>query len=480
MRRLLLILKRLAMRTSIFCFGVRTKGSPSLFRNYRPSPRWRQRRLPPKVNIENIVSSKLSIYEAGIAELLSLQPGQLTTELVRSKILNVLLARDELASLLVNRRAVNAQRLDMIGGLDQQLRTNARSIVQLSGSGTKLKEWRDVVEAPPQAWWWFLDDWSGALPGGGTGLIATRYPQLAQVAQPISTGLAVLLFTISLALILEIAFRFLAIEPDIFGILTLLATLLAGGAIFRVREQSGERLPAHLSVPPLLESARKVFHALVLLSILLVSRMLLPSFAPIFNSWGVTDQETGNLTSSISNYRRAISLDPTYAQAHYNLANAYEDISEPEDALSEYKKALLADPQFYSAYNNLARLYITDKGEFNSALTLLNPAVERVTVPVITADQEQVAYTLFKNRGWVHLRLEYWIAAEADLRQALALRPNGSAARCLLAQVLESQGNPRADQKAALAEWMGCIRYANEDPVKPEAAWLSLARERIR
>jgi tetratricopeptide (TPR) repeat protein len=146
-------------------------------------------------------------------------------------------------------------------------------------------------------------------------------------------------------------------------------------------------------------------------------------------------------------------------------------VLEYDKALSEYQRAIETDERFYDAYNNLARLYILRRSDSTSALALLNAVLER-NLGLEPAHQTGVQYSLLKNRGWANFNLKYYELAETDLRQALALRADGAAAHCLLAQVLEAQGNPRA----ALAEWEACLRYEKGDFV--EANWLGLARER--
>jgi tetratricopeptide (TPR) repeat protein len=293
------------------------------------------------------------------------------------------------------------------------------------------------------------------------------------------TGIAGLLFALSVGLTLEVTSRFLRIEPDLFGILNLLTqgllTLLVGSTLFRLGDQIVERTLARWGIDSQLRLSWKAALALTVLILVLIVRFSLPSFARYYNSWGLADQQRGNLTSAITNYQRAISLDPSYAQAHYNLGDAYEDGLEYERALVEYQRALLADPEFYPAYNNLAHLFIVSRSNFAGALTPLNVGLE-----ITPASQDVVRYTLLKNRGWANLELGHWATAEADLRAALTLRPRGAAAHCLLAQTLERSDNPRANAQAARVEWEGCVRYADGDPVKPEASWLALAQEKLR
>jgi len=110
------------------------------------------------------------------------------------------------------------------------------------------------------------------------------------------------------------------------------------------------------------------------------------------------------------------------------------------------------------------------RNDFVSALTLLNAALQR-NLDIL--QQPAVRYSLLKNRGWANLGLKLYGLAEADLKMALAIRPEGAAAHCLLAQVWAGRGN----MQEALTEWEACLRYEQNEVV--EANWLGLARERL-
>jgi tetratricopeptide (TPR) repeat protein len=53
--------------------------------------------------------------------------------------------------------------------------------------------------------------------------------------------------------------------------------------------------------------------------------------------------ETGRVHEAIEAYRNALHLAPTYADANYNLALAYEKIGEPRRALAHWKAYVRLD-----------------------------------------------------------------------------------------------------------------------------------------
>jgi tetratricopeptide (TPR) repeat protein len=192
-----------------------------------------------------------------------------------------------------------------------------------------------------------------------------------------------------------------------------------------------------------------------------------PAIARFYNNQGVQYQQHGNLQTAMHNYERALSLNSGYAEAHYNLADAYEEIPDYDRALGEYKKAIDADVTFYSAYNNLSRLYILRLGDYGAALRLLDRAMS------LKPKEPSVQYSLYKNYGWATLELHQLHQAEQNLRSAVALDPGRGAAHCLLAKVLDAQGR----SSDAVAEWESCAAHSTQPEVEPE--WRSEAWEKL-
>lgn len=93
---------------------------------------------------------------------------------------------------------------------------------------------------------------------------------------------------------------------------------------------------------------------LVLVAFAVVAETLTP-MARYFDNKGVELQGKGDVQAAIDQYRRALLLRPSHAIAHYNLADAHEDIPDYENAIAGYQKAIDSDVTLYPAYNNLAR-----------------------------------------------------------------------------------------------------------------------------
>ncbi len=159
---------------------------------------------------------------------------------------------------------------------------------------------------------------------------------------------------------------------------------------------------------------------------------------------------------AILEFRRAIRLQPNFAQAHYNLARilagkwgrdrlsyalpevrTLEELEEPEEALSEFKEAVRLDPinsEFRAALGR-ALLYAPFSPFLrpppSEALTEILEAI-RLKHPDPTIHDDLVA-ALEDQAAWER--------AEAEGREAIRLNPNDDAAHSRLALALSQTGN---------------------------------------
>jgi DNA-binding winged helix-turn-helix (wHTH) protein/Tfp pilus assembly protein PilF len=207
----------------------------------------------------------------------------------------------------------------------------------------------------------------------------------------------------------------------------------------------------------------------LLASVLLIAiAFLLHPLARWFNNHGTVLLQQGDVTKAIRYYDWAVLFYPGYPEAHYNLAYAYEELSQYDRAVAQYERAIELNDKFYEGYNNLSRLYILQRKDPTTALRLLDRAL--INKPQDTSIQ----YSLYKNRGWAHLQLQYFRQAERDLKSAIALAERRAAAHCLLAQVLEA----KQEGSLAVPEWEMCVAYAPGDQ-NMESSWLHLAQEHL-
>jgi len=186
--------------------------------------------------------------------------------------------------------------------------------------------------------------------------------------------------------------------------------------------------------------------------------------ATVFNNRGFHQYLAGQLIPSQEALSLALRLDPNNRTALYNQGWQCEAVRDFDCARQKYRQA--AKLGLAAAHSSLARLDILEQ-DYRAAVDVLWEGF-KLDAP------EPVRYSLLKNLGWARLGQGRPMEAEQHLRMAIAIDPDRASGRCLLAQVLESQG----EMTESLAEWEICDRYA--DPGDPdEDGWHGMARERL-
>lgn len=183
-----------------------------------------------------------------------------------------------------------------------------------------------------------------------------------------------------------------------------------------------------------------------------------------YNDRGVENYLADRLPQAISDFSKALELDPNFAETHYNLGSLYEDLRDFDHARSEYRLAMLGG--LAAAYNNLARLYILEKDDA-AAIDLLLKGLK-------LAEHDAERYAFHKNLGWARLGQGRYAEAKAELLTAIDVDRKQASAYGLLAQALEGLG----EKVEALVVWENCLRYASS--YRPDQdTWLDLARQRL-
>ena len=372
-------------------------------------------------------------------------------------------ARDDVAQALAAGAVCSPDALRDVVALDARLRERATRLGARLDART-LADWRGALQPPPSAWWWSLDTLASP----------------AREPHPLWPVLAGALITLAVALATDVSLRFLSGGPDLLGLLGTFAqamlALLAGSAFTRVGGEKIEQLLDRLHVARSRHPAWKTMLSAALLLVVVGVWSAMPAMARLYNDHGVKLLGRGEVAAARDAFERAIRLDTGDPAAHYNLASAQEQMLDHDLAIGEYQRAIRLDERMYPAYNNLARLYLLRKGDGASALALVERGLS------LKPPEQDVMYSLLKNRGWAQLLLGHLLQAEEGLKQAIALRPQGgAAAHCLLAQVLEKHRMPSDPQKqAASAEWAQCVALMPDGREAVEPSWLSQAEERLR
>ena len=154
-----------------------------------------------------------------------------------------------------------------------------------------------------------------------------------------------------------------------------------------------------------------------------------PKESKLFNINGNCYSAIGNLEFAIDNYKKAILLNPDYAEAHYNLGRAYQAMNQFNDSILSYRKAIASKPNYPEAYNNLG-------GTFQN-LYQLDDAVESYKKALkLKPDYAEVHFSL----GLTLHELGKFRDAVEHFEKTIDLKPNFADAHNNLGKTLYSLG----------------------------------------
>ena len=100
-----------------------------------------------------------------------------------------------------------------------------------------------------------------------------------------------------------------------------------------------------------------------------------PNYTEAYNNRGIAYSFKGNFDLAISDFNKAIELNPNCVDAYNNRGNVYNDKGNFDLAISDYNKTIALDPNYTEAYNNRGNAY-AQKGNFDLAISDFNKAIE--------------------------------------------------------------------------------------------------------
>lgn len=148
--------------------------------------------------------------------------------------------------------------------------------------------------------------------------------------------------------------------------------------------------------------------------------------------------QDGRPADAIAPLEAALAVDPGYAEAAYNLAEALASLGRYAEAIPHFEKSTSLQPDKLSASNNLALMHLR-LGDAERALELLDALIAR-------APDYARAHN---NRGTALARLRRYTEAEAALRDAARADPGYAEAHASLGTLLAALGR-RAEAVAPL------------------------------
>lgn len=96
-----------------------------------------------------------------------------------------------------------------------------------------------------------------------------------------------------------------------------------------------------------------------------------------------------NLSSAIRFYKRALFLEPRFAEAWNNLANAYNMINEPNNALDAFEKAIAIDEEYGKALFGKA-MTLRKLGRLDDAMQMANDILDLYSADEVFAFKKEL------------------------------------------------------------------------------------------
>lgn len=100
-----------------------------------------------------------------------------------------------------------------------------------------------------------------------------------------------------------------------------------------------------------------------------------PDSAVLHNINGATTLALSQYKNAIKNFSSALLINPNYAQAHFNMAIALQEIGDLNNALKSYQSAINLNPNYYEAYYNVGLLFQRE-GDFKKSLEAYLKVIE--------------------------------------------------------------------------------------------------------
>jgi len=174
-----------------------------------------------------------------------------------------------------------------------------------------------------------------------------------------------------------------------------------------------------------------------------------PDYADAYSNMGNALKDKGDLEAAIQSYKQALKIKPDYAQAYNNMGNALKDKGDLEAAIQSYKQALKIKPDYAQAYSNMGNA-LKSQGDVEAAIDSFKQALK------IKPDYAQA----FNNMGNALSEKGDLEAAINSYKQALKIKPDYVQAYNNIAIALKDKG----DLEAAIDSYKQVLK------IKPDYA----------
>jgi len=144
---------------------------------------------------------------------------------------------------------------------------------------------------------------------------------------------------------------------------------------------------------------------------------------------GYDKSDKGDYYGAISDFTKAIEINPNLANAYFTRGNAKYNLKDYNGAIADFTKAIEINPNFAKAYNNRGNSK-SDLKDYYGAISDYNKAIE------INPNSANA----YNNRGNSKSDLKDYYGAISDYNKAIEINPNS-------ANVYYNRGNSKSDLK---------------------------------
>ena len=180
-----------------------------------------------------------------------------------------------------------------------------------------------------------------------------------------------------------------------------------------------------------------------------------PNFDDAYNNRGVAKEYLTNYNGAIEDYNKFIELNPNNAIVYYNRGKVKIKLNESEEALEDFDKAIKLNPNFVEAYNNRGLIKSSNKNHIG-AIDDFNKAIE------LKPDFNKAYF----NRGLSKEKLSDHIGAIKDFTQVIESNPTNldksSIAKTYFIRGI-SKENTKKDYEGAMSDLEKAIEIETND-----------------
>ena len=161
-----------------------------------------------------------------------------------------------------------------------------------------------------------------------------------------------------------------------------------------------------------------------------------PQYLVLYNIFGSSYQNMGNLSLAKKIFEKGLKLDPNNISIMNNLGNVHKNLGQPELAENLFKKIIQNKPDYVNAYINLGNLK-RDNNDFKTAISLYSEALNINDKIPVTQYSLALAY---QGLGEFKLAIEH-------AQKTLILDPKFTQADLLISQSAKyKHGNKHFDE----------------------------------